>query len=138
MRARWSARRWDAARPGAVPSTRSASTGGGPFSFAQVRGTIGYPAKLGGSSSGRTTDSDSVYLGSNPSPPAKQEGPVRKDGPLSLQRPARPSPTVAGRRGARCESARGDRRHVRAPVVQRGQQRAVDGGDGVRDRAAIA
>ena len=30
---------------------------------------------LGGSSSGRTTDSDSVNLGSNPSPPAKTKGP---------------------------------------------------------------
>src|SRR5580698_9490471 len=30
---------------------------------------------FGGSSSGRTTDSDSVYLGSNPSPPAKNRGP---------------------------------------------------------------
>jgi hypothetical protein len=28
------------------------------------------PHRLGGSSSGRTTDSGSVYLGSNPSPPA--------------------------------------------------------------------
>src|ERR1700745_1831905 len=30
----------------------------------------------GGSSSGRTTDSDSVYLGSNPSPPAKRKRPA--------------------------------------------------------------
>src|SRR5215472_499272 len=33
------------------------------------------PMKDGGSSSGRTTDSDSVYLGSNPSPPAKMHRP---------------------------------------------------------------
>src|SRR4030067_40472 len=33
---------------------------------------------MGGSSNGRTTDSDSVYLGSNPSPPAIQyNGPPR-------------------------------------------------------------
>src|SRR5579864_2670257 len=138
MRARWSARRWDAARRGAVPSTRSARSARGPCRSARVRGTIGYPAKLGGSSSGRTTDSDSVYLGSNPSPPANKKGPSARTGPLSFHRPARPSPTAAGRRGARRQSARGDRRHVRTPVVQRGQQRAVDAGDGVGDRAAIA
>src|ERR1700683_3403823 len=33
---------------------------------------------LGGSSSGRTTDSDSVYLGSNPSPPANEKGPLKR------------------------------------------------------------
>src|SRR3989344_8819713 len=36
---------------------------------------------LGGSSNGRTTDSDSVYLGSNPSPPAKKQ-----NGPLCVGR----------------------------------------------------
>jgi hypothetical protein len=39
---------------------------------------IGYPASFGGSSSGRTTDSDSVYLGSNPSPPAKLKAPLTR------------------------------------------------------------
>src|SRR5499427_11121839 len=39
---------------------------------------------IGGSSSGRTTDSDSVYLGSNPSPPAKARRPVQFDGPSSF------------------------------------------------------
>src|SRR5262249_33980590 len=38
---------------------------------------------LGGSSSGRTTDSDSVYLGSNPSPPAKNDR-ARVRGPFSF------------------------------------------------------
>src|SRR5262249_45830297 len=39
---------------------------------------------FGGSSSGRTTDSDSVYLGSNPSPPANEEGPSARTGPFFL------------------------------------------------------
>src|SRR6202034_2965233 len=47
----------------------------------------GIPPSFGGSSSGRTTDSDSVYLGSNPSPPANVRRPVLMDGPfLSLGR----------------------------------------------------
>src|SRR3984885_7980994 len=51
MRVKWNARRSVAAKPVAVRSTRSVD-----------------PA--GGSSSGRTADSDSANLGSNPSPPA--------------------------------------------------------------------
>ena len=39
---------------------------------------------FGGSSSGRTTDSDSVNLGSNPSPPAKLNGPAAMAGPFHL------------------------------------------------------
>jgi hypothetical protein len=50
--ARWSARKSACAKPAAPPNTPSAKH------------------ILGGSSSGRTTDSDSVNLGSNPSPPA--------------------------------------------------------------------
>src|SRR5690242_1634128 len=34
---------------------------------------LGFPSNLGGSSNGRTQDSDSCYLGSNPCPPTKIE-----------------------------------------------------------------
>lgn len=44
----------------------------------------------GGSSSGRTTDSDSVYLGSNPSPPAICKAPAYP-GALLIGGPASPS-----------------------------------------------
>jgi hypothetical protein len=54
----------------AAPSSRNVSHESAPF--ASRAHAIGF----GGSSSGRTTVSDTVYLGSNPSPPAKQ-------GPLS-------------------------------------------------------
>src|SRR5579872_3450892 len=110
MHARWSARKWVAARHVAVRSTRSASVGVAgkdpafhrPLESAEGLAKIGVVAlctlakprfspaaertegldfakiaagnfrqmENGGSSSGRTTDSDSVYLGSNPSPPA--------------------------------------------------------------------
>src|SRR5580698_11324622 len=66
-----SVRRSAIARPAAVPSTPSAKGGRERSCF-------------GGSSSGRTTDSDSVYLGSNPSPPAKNQGPPQ-GGPFSLR-----------------------------------------------------
>src|SRR5437879_5622522 len=70
MRVKSSARRSDAARPAAGRSTRSVKRGGSSGARGSVLArSILYPA-LGGSSSGRTTDSDSVYLGSNPSPPA--------------------------------------------------------------------
>src|SRR3569833_3524201 len=66
--AKWSASRSDAARPVADLSTPSANRFGG------------------GSSSGRTTDSDTGYLGSNPSPPAKNgRGPAHAG--LRLLRP---------------------------------------------------
>src|SRR5690348_4377649 len=93
--AKSSARKSVAARPAAADSTRSASRS---LQRGTVRASIvagstkspgaildgakrrpaglgarmgpSNPAALGGSSSGRTTDSDSVYLGSNPSPPA--------------------------------------------------------------------
>src|SRR6185369_4830297 len=64
MRARSSVRRLASARPVAARSSRSAKS-------------------LGGSSSGRTTDSDSVNLGSNPSPPAKNRR-ARASGPFVL------------------------------------------------------
>src|SRR5271154_2992249 len=54
MRAKWNARRSAAAKRVAARSTRSVDPDGG-------------------SSSGRTADSDSANLGSNPSPPAKFE-----------------------------------------------------------------
>src|SRR5687768_12329566 len=60
MHARWSARRSAVAKRAADRSTPSAS-----------RWRFKPRHDLGGSSNGRTTDSDSVYLGSNPSPPAK-------------------------------------------------------------------
>jgi hypothetical protein len=63
MRARSSVRKSVAARLAAGRSTRSAkrrSAAGGPSA----------PVSAGGSSSGRTADSDSANLGSNPSPPA--------------------------------------------------------------------
>src|SRR5215470_4127661 len=58
-----------------------------------------HPALLGGSSSGRTTDSDSVYLGSNPSPPANNRGPAARGlvfcctARVLLQRVSRVRPT---------------------------------------------
>ena len=42
--------------------------------------------EFGGSSSGRTTDSDSVYLGSNPSPPAKTYRGPPTGGPRRFRR----------------------------------------------------
>src|SRR5580692_1694537 len=56
MRAKWNARRSAAAKRVAARSTRSVDPDGG-------------------SSSGRTADSDSANLGSNPSPPAKFKKP---------------------------------------------------------------
>src|SRR5690348_5183796 len=56
MRAKSSARKSASTRPAARRSIRSADALN--------------PKGFGGSSNGRTTDSDSVYLGSNPSPPA--------------------------------------------------------------------
>src|SRR3977135_3970697 len=77
MRVKSSARRSDAARLAAGRSTRSVKR------FGLTRGTQLGARSLdfvsrppGGSSSGRTTDSDSVYLGSNPSPPANWRGPA--------------------------------------------------------------
>ena len=64
MRAKSSARRSACARPVAARSSRSVNS-------------------LGGSSSGRTTDSDSVNLGSNPSPPATNLK-ARASGPSRL------------------------------------------------------
>jgi small subunit ribosomal protein S9 len=61
MRAKSNARRSAVAKRVAERSSPSADRGNG------FRRSIGF----GGSSSGRTTVSDTVYLGSNPSPPAK-------------------------------------------------------------------
>src|SRR5271154_5640794 len=70
MRAKWSARRLADARRVAAPSSPNDNH----------ESAFGLPAKrsigFGGSSSGRTTVSDTVYLGSNPSPPAKQGPPL--------------------------------------------------------------
>src|ERR1700704_3870503 len=81
MRVKSSARRSDAARLAAGRSTRSVKR------FGLTRGTQLGARSLdfvsrppGGSSSGRTTDSDSVYLGSNPSPPANWKGPSHVTG----------------------------------------------------------
>src|SRR5476649_2027096 len=60
MRAKWNARRLAGARHVAGRSSRSA----------KLYQTVRYAIEFGGSSSGRTTVSDTVYLGSNPSPPA--------------------------------------------------------------------
>src|SRR6267143_2052467 len=77
MRVKSSARRSDAAKLAAGRSTRSVKR------FGLTRGTQRGARPLdfvsrppGGSSSGRTTDSDSVYLGSNPSPPATLRRPA--------------------------------------------------------------
>src|SRR5580700_7581409 len=96
MRAKWSARRSDAARPAADPSTRSVELA---TPRAWARGVVRFDIPpLGGSSSGRTTDSDSVYLGSNPSPPAKLKRPAPRAGlfhcGLRLQLPAPYSVTI--------------------------------------------
>ena len=57
----------------------------GPSRHAVLEALIAIPSPLliGGSSSGRTTDSDSVNLGSNPSPPAKTRR-ARESGPFRL------------------------------------------------------
>src|SRR5258707_12959173 len=56
---------------------------------------VAHRRRFGGSSSGRTTVSDPVYLGSNPSPPAKQ-GPTV--GPFLTKREAKLSERNSGGR----------------------------------------
>ncbi len=69
MRAKWNARRSAGARRVAAPSSPNAKS----RERIGLRWTrVGDRSVFGGSSSGRTTVSDTVYLGSNPSPPAKQ------------------------------------------------------------------
>src|SRR5690348_16627885 len=65
MRVKSSVRRSASARLAAARSSRSANL--------HLRFQ-----PLGGSSSGRTADSDSANLGSNPSPPAKLQGPLMR------------------------------------------------------------
>src|SRR3982074_50208 len=80
MRVKSSARRSDAARPAAGPSTRSVKMGAEQGTQPRARPQDFVSRPPGGSSSGRTTDSDSVYLGSNPSPPANWKGPSHVTG----------------------------------------------------------
>src|SRR5580692_5090092 len=89
MPVRSSARRSAIARPAAVLSTPSVNADGPLCCDARSRSQHGSRERscFGGSSSGRTTDSDSVYLGSNPSPPANNKGPPQ-GGPFALGRVA--------------------------------------------------
>src|ERR1700723_558320 len=91
MHEKSNARKWAAARLAAALSSRNADRIGIPrltveMGFGLLLAQRAYrtgsrrprrfarsaSTRFGGSSSGRTTVSDTVYLGSNPSPPAKQ------------------------------------------------------------------
>src|SRR5882757_5416205 len=97
MRAKSSVRRSAAARHAAELSSPNASREN---AFAFRNGTFpngewAIHGFFGGSSSGRTTVSDTVYLGSNPSPPAKP-GPTM--GPFLTKREAKLSERNSGGR----------------------------------------
>ena len=78
MRVKSNARRLASARHVAARSSPSANQRAGAGGGQGAARRNPRNGSFGGSSSGRTTDSDSVNLGSNPSPPAKTKRPAAK------------------------------------------------------------
>src|SRR6185312_1747313 len=76
MPAKWNARRSACTKRAALPSSRSAKPKGPRFTVRCHQSEPTEPRVIGRSSNGRTTASDAVYLGSNPSLPAKTKNPA--------------------------------------------------------------
>src|SRR5947209_1234458 len=85
MHAKSSARKSACTKPVAQPSSPSAK----PIDLRDCRyRQRGDPSGIGRSSNGRTTDSDSVYLGSNPSLPANTASQDVSGSPVATNNPA--------------------------------------------------